>query len=274
MITLYWIERHSSKHSGGYIRSKQKRRKAMNLSLSVCKMMKRTKVAMAVATVLILGPAVTQAAMVDITTLPGYGVATSATFNFNGSGGWAGWSVPTNKVVLGAKIISAGDSISDFSAFRPAGPGEVFPHYTYGANEYGFVLQDNGLGANNGVQIELYYADPMAGYTITESSQLNYSGTGWGGWSAPAGQVVSGGGYQFATSGAYPQGSQFADGGSVWPHYTFGANEQGWVVQSGAVGGPANVYVVSFDAVPIPGAVWLLGSGLIGIVGIRRKFKK
>ncbi|MDL2124571.1 MAG: VPLPA-CTERM sorting domain-containing protein [Deltaproteobacteria bacterium] len=26
-------------------------------------------------------------------------------------------------------------------------------------------------------------------------------------------------------------------------------------------------------AVPIPGAVWLLGSGLIGIVGIRRKFK-
>lgn len=27
------------------------------------------------------------------------------------------------------------------------------------------------------------------------------------------------------------------------------------------------------EAVPIPGAVWLLGSGLIGIVGIRRKFK-
>ena len=27
-------------------------------------------------------------------------------------------------------------------------------------------------------------------------------------------------------------------------------------------------------AVPIPGALWLLGSGLIGIVGIRKKFKK
>ena len=25
--------------------------------------------------------------------------------------------------------------------------------------------------------------------------------------------------------------------------------------------------------VPIPGAVWLLGSGLIGLVGIRRKLK-
>ena len=29
----------------------------------------------------------------------------------------------------------------------------------------------------------------------------------------------------------------------------------------------------SFQVVPIPGAVWLLGSGLIGIVGIRRKIK-
>ena len=28
------------------------------------------------------------------------------------------------------------------------------------------------------------------------------------------------------------------------------------------------------SSVPIPGAVWLLGSGLIGIVGIRRKFKR
>ncbi len=27
-------------------------------------------------------------------------------------------------------------------------------------------------------------------------------------------------------------------------------------------------------AVPIPGAVWLLGSGLVGLVGLRRKFKK
>jgi hypothetical protein len=28
------------------------------------------------------------------------------------------------------------------------------------------------------------------------------------------------------------------------------------------------------DVVPIPGALWLLGSGFIGIVGIRKKFKK
>jgi len=37
---------------------------------------------------------------------------------------------------------------------------------------------------------------------------------------------------------------------------------------------PVNPPVLVIEYVPIPGAVWLLGSGLIGIVGIRRKFKK
>jgi len=31
---------------------------------------------------------------------------------------------------------------------------------------------------------------------------------------------------------------------------------------------------IATECVPVPSAVWLLGSGLIGIVGIRRKFKK
>jgi hypothetical protein len=93
----------------------------------------------------------------NITALPGYGVATSALFNFSG-GGWAGWSVPDGKVVLGAKIISAGDSIADFSVFKAAGPDEVYPHWTYGPAEYGWVME--AKQANYGVQIEVYYADP------------------------------------------------------------------------------------------------------------------
>lgn len=31
---------------------------------------------------------------------------------------------------------------------------------------------------------------------------------------------------------------------------------------------------ISVNAVPIPGAIWLLGSGLIGLIGMRRKFRK
>jgi len=45
----------------------------------------------------------------------------------------------------------------------------------------------------------------------------------------------------------------------------------------GAWGGSPAFYLNEIDfygnPVPIPGAIWLLGSGLIGIIGIRRKFK-
>jgi hypothetical protein len=36
----------------------------------------------------------------------------------------------------------------------------------------------------------------------------------------------------------------------------------------------AGLFGLEIATVPIPGAIWLLGSGLIGIVGIRRKLKK
>ena len=51
-------------------------------------------------------------------------------------------------------------------------------------------------------------------------------------------------------------------------------------ITSGGVGNAANNLAgnINFDfnvsPVPIPGAAWLLGSGLIGLVGIRKKFKK
>ena len=38
--------------------------------------------------------------------------------------------------------------------------------------------------------------------------------------------------------------------------------------------GPENFDNLSFNQVPIPAAAWLLGSGLIGLVGIRRKFSE
>jgi hypothetical protein len=31
---------------------------------------------------------------------------------------------------------------------------------------------------------------------------------------------------------------------------------------------------VEFNSIPIPGAIWLLGSGLVGLAGFRRRFKK
>jgi hypothetical protein len=38
--------------------------------------------------------------------------------------------------------------------------------------------------------------------------------------------------------------------------------------------GIAEMTAYSFNQVPIPGAIWLLGSGLVGLVGLRKKLKK
>jgi len=46
-------------------------------------------------------------------------------------------------------------------------------------------------------------------------------------------------------------------------------NASDWATGSTGGSGPG-----SWSVVPIPGAVWLLGSGLVGLVGLRRKFQK
>ena len=48
-----------------------------------------------------------------------------------------------------------------------------------------------------------------------------------------------------------------------------------WREKDAKAGHDINAWVCTeTNPVPIPGAVWLLGSGLIGIVGVRRKIKK
>ena len=41
---------------------------------------------------------------------------------------------------------------------------------------------------------------------------------------------------------------------------------------TGASDGDYSLYSVSTSQVPVPAAIWLLGSGLVGLVGLRRKF--
>ena len=101
------------------------------------------------------------------------------------------------------------------------------------------------------------------GVTRYYSSVLHYSGTGWGGWSCPAGTVVVGGGYTpsdhtvliseaakpGSASGLYP----------VYPHYTYTPPEEGWVVQNGGVAADLVIYVdcmTPSPAIPttVPGA--------------------
>jgi probable HAF family extracellular repeat protein len=53
-------------------------------------------------------------------------------------------------------------------------------------------------------------------------------------------------------------------------------NGAGQIVGYGTISGQTHAFLLTPDAapVPIPGAVWLLGTGLFGLVGIKRRFKR
>lgn len=85
--------------------------------------------------------------------------------------------------------------------------------------------------------------------------------------------------YLIASDTWYPTGTMLVNSSSVAQIIT------GFTVKSTTVSdGTLSISGTSLDTnwfglvgvqiVPIPGAVWLLGSGLIGIVGIRKKLKK
>ena len=51
-------------------------------------------------------------------------------------------------------------------------------------------------------------------------------------------------------------------------------NGSGWYAAAHVVPAGSSMTGYAANAVPIPAAVWLLGSGLIGLVGLRRRFRK
>ncbi len=90
------------------------------------------------------------------------------------------------------------------------------------------------------------------------SSPLNYSATGWAGWSCPADTHAIGGG---VTGNTYPMGAQgIAQPGATigghtypgFPHYTFGSGETGYVAQNGGTSQTVQIYV---DCLCNPGSL-------------------
>lgn len=119
----------------------------------------------------------------------------------------------------------------------------------------------------------------------------------YGGWNTEDNQPFEGGEQIFKTGVAYDLSTILWDGVAtaeaghgLWfrlqsdPMGVFGGTVFIWGIFSmnfdgtdgsvltGPVPGLAEPYV--FHAIPIPSAIWLLGSGLIGFIGFRRKFKK
>ena len=167
-----------------------------------------------------------------------YQVVMSSELAF-GDGGYGGWSCPAGTVVLGGGFEATGP----VSVSAPGTPGSVWPHYTFGSDEHGWVVQDALDGANNTITVWAVCAAAPAGYEVVSSSELAFGDGGYAGWSCPAGTAVTGGG--FASTGTVSVSAP-ADADSSWPHYTFGADEYGWVVQDDldGAGNDATVYAV------------------------------
>jgi hypothetical protein len=116
------------------------------------------------------------------------------------------------------------------------------------------------------------------GYNVTSSEMghLYYVSLGNLGQYDTNGNVQSGWGLQneglFSNlvANVYSSGTKFSSTSNLW-FFNFNDGNQG-------IGG-GNFYAVAVrpgevSAVPIPAAVWLLGSGIIGLVGLRKKFSR
>jgi len=108
---------------------------------------------------------------------------------------------------------------------------------------------------------------PSSYGTLTRSISLD-PGQTIGGWLQAVGNAV---GVMIISSGGESK--------TVWLGSSFGGAEKTWSFTAGTGGNYTVSYTVyngtmNIDNVPLPASVYLLGAGLVGLYGIRRKFFK
>jgi hypothetical protein len=196
----------------------------------------------------------------------GYQVVNSSPMLF-GDGGYGGWSCPAGKVVLSGGFLAT----DPVAVSAPGTPGSVWPHYTFGATEYGWVIRDDPNSAPNLITVYAICADAPTGYVVVESPPLTFGDGGYGGWSCPPGKVVLGGGYEAEDTVAV---SAPGTPGSVWPHYTFGATEYGWVIRDdlNGAGNTITIYAICATAQGDVAVGAATGGGQVPVAGGRASF--
>jgi len=185
---------------------------------------------------------------------------------------------PANNNVLGA-----GYQIRDNALLATTVANVQFQFYFLGS-ESGFANTLHTAWGNH-TEIDSYPGWPgtyLFGGTQAAAGALNMSFTSAGG---PAGPVTNGGGdgsrsiaFAYLSPLCLTNGSMVGQQTCVSPTEVLDANGIGYILfsldDSGA--GPDDnhddyVGYMSYQVVPIPAAVWLLGSGLIGLVGLSRR---
>ena len=134
----------------------------------------------------------------------------------------------------------------------------------------------------NGPLVIGYDGTTTGGYNITSSElghlfyeelgnlgEFDTSGNTQPGWG-----LLSTGDFDHLVAANYWSGTEYTYGSypDAWV-FSMNTGVQGTVPQTSWNYGMA-IHNAQVEVVPIPGAVWLLGSGIISIVGFRKKFKK
>ncbi len=152
-----------------------------------------------------------------------------------------------------------------------SGPGVIVPFgytWTWGSRSNAIVTLDTNLPQSPSdwnVPINLTApSDPGTYYILfgargEYNMQQIFSMTNWA-----TGKVV------------WNDGNDFHDMDDATLSYAHDHGNAPWTLltPSGYVASTPGVMPIKVNVVPIPGAIWLLSAGLIGLVGIRRKFKK
>lgn len=158
------------------------------------------------------------------------------------------------------------DDAFDQIWFPADGTATATAKYAFNAQNFGYIP----LGGSNSGVFQSLFTETGSGYAVSGTGNLSDGNVNFR-W------VLQSGGNQFD--------SQDSQNGDVSDHMVT------WLITGGSSAGNYAiawedmlspswdqdfndlVVEVTVAPIPIPGAVWLLGSGLIGIVGIRRKLR-
>ena len=186
-----------------------------------------------------------------------------------------------------AALVPNGDFESGLDSFGlEVGGGSSFSHSATGGNGGGYMVMDNTSAAWGGVAVST--DDPagslLADFGVTAGVSADYL------WDMKAVSGPGGGGgikieYWNEAGFLSTSGDHFFASTTDWSSYSFtetadaGATRLKIVllgINADSVMGYDNVCVNDCSAppaVPVPAAVWLFGSGLLGLVGVARRKK-
>jgi len=153
-------------------------------------------------------------------------------------------------------------------AFRSMIGGETLFDTPSGGNPGSYFLTDINVQAN-AENYFIQFSSPVADISLDLYDFDN--GTGSAVLTAYSGAIWTG------SVGTYTVSSPPGDGSVVSlfisnPSSDILSASLTWI--NGSIDDETGIDNISFNTVPIPGAIWLLGSGLLGLVAIRRRKKK